>query len=254
MGSLHLFIEKLGLRFIFVGEAFASIFTPKIRLKLILDQFEFIGNGSLFIILLTASFSGGVAALQTYYGMEKFNAETLVGPVVALATAREFAPVFSGLMVAGRAGAAMAAQIGTMRVSQQIDALEVMAVNSKNYLVGPRVIATMVAMPLLTGIYMLVGNFGSWIVGVKILRIESGLYFAKLDDFVGMPDIYQGLVKAVFFGAVLSLVGTWCGYTTTGGAQGVGQSTNRAVVTASVLILVFDYFLTPILRSWLWGI
>ena len=244
-------VEPLGSIFIFVYRGFHSIVFPKFRWNLLIEQLDFIGNGPLFIITLTALFTGGVTALQTYYGLAKVGGYSLVGPVVALGLARELAPVFAGLMVTGRAGAAMAAQIATMRVREQIDALEVMAVDPVNYLVGPRLLATLISMPLLAGAFMLVGNLGSWIVGVHLLGIDSGIYFSKLPELFFLEDIWQGLIKATVFGATLSIVGTYYGYNAEGGALGVGSATNKAVVSASVLILVLDYFMTPLLRAFL---
>lgn len=238
----------LGGQAIFVSRGIQSIFYPKFRFKNLAQQFEFIGNGSLFIIVLTGLFTGGVMALQAYYGFSTLSGDSLVGPVTALGLVRELAPVLGGLMVTGRAGAAMAAQLGTMRVGQQIDALEVMGVDPYNYLIGPRILGTLLAMPLLYGIFVVVGNFGSWIVGVKFVGIDSGMYFSRLNDFVGFSDLVQGMIKTMLFGLVLSSVGTYCGYFTRGGAEGVGRSTNRAVVTSSVLILVVNFFITPILR------
>jgi phospholipid/cholesterol/gamma-HCH transport system permease protein len=247
--AIQYILETLGFYAVFVARGLKSIFVPRPRWANVVDQFEFIGNGSLFIIALTGLFTGGVGALQAYYGLSTINGDSLVGPVTALGLTRELAPVLTGLMVTGRAGAAMAAQIGTMRVGQQIDALEVMGVDPFNYLIGPRILSTLLAMPLLCGVFILIGNIGSWFVGVDVLMIDQGIYLAKLQDFVKTGDLIQGLLKAFMFGLVLSCVGTYCGYYTTGGANGVGRATNRAVVTASVLILVVNFFVTPILRE-----
>ncbi len=217
------------------------------RIKLFLDQFYFIGNKSLFIIALTSVFSGMVITYQTYIGMKVMGAYTLVGPIVVLTIAKELAPVFSAIIVTGRCGAAMAAEIGTMKVTEQIDALEVMGISSRQYLGVPRVWATMLALPLLNLVFLFVANIGSWFVGVEVLGIEEAKYYSKLKSFVSVSVLFEGLIKAAVFGYIIGLIGTFHGFKVQGGAEGVGKGTNAAVVWGMIVILILDYFLTSIL-------
>lgn len=224
-------------------------FRPPLRTKLFFEQMVFMGNKSLFIVVLTSSFSGAVFAYQIYLGFTAFSVDSFVGPIVAIAVVKELAPVFTGLVVAGRCGAAMAAQIGSMKVTEQIDALEVMGVNSIQYLGVPRVFATVVTMPMLAGVFMLVANFGSWLVGVKLLGIDQAVYFAKLGDFMDLGMVVEGLIKAAVFGYLISIIGTYQGFSVKGGAEGVGRGTNMAVVWGMVIVLIMDFFLTAILAN-----
>jgi len=210
----------------------------------IFKQMEFIGVNSVFVIVLTWAFTGMVLALQSYYGFRKFGSEGLVGATVALSMTRELGPVLTSLMVTGRAGSAMAAELGTMRVTEQIDALTVMALNPIKYLVTPRIIASFLMLPLLTVIADFVGIIGGYLVGVKLLGINEGAYIDKTITFLELNDIYNGLVKAAVFGIILSVVSCYKGFYTKGGAEGVGRSTTAAVVISSVTILVTDYILT----------
>lgn len=207
------------------------------------------GNKSLFIVFLTSSFSGAVFAYQIYLGFTAFSVDSFVGPIVAIAVCKELAPVFTGLVVAGRCGAAMAAQIGSMKVTEQIDALEVMGVNSIQYLGVPRVFATVITMPMLAGVFMLVANTGSWLVGTKLLGIDEAVYFAKLGDFMDLGMVTEGLIKAAVFGYLISIIGTYQGFSVKGGAEGVGKGTNMAVVWGMVMVLIIDFFLTAILAK-----
>lgn len=222
---------------------------PPFRTRLFIEQMVFMGNKSLYIVLLTSSFSGMVFAFQIYSGFTAFSVDSFVGPIVAIAVCKELAPVLTGLVVAGRCGAAMAAEIGTMKVTEQIDALEVMGVNSIQYLAVPKIFATVVTMPMLTAIFMLVANTGSYLVGTKILGIDPVMYFAKVDDFMNLSMIAEGMIKAAVFGYLIALVGTYQGFAVVGGAEGVGKGTNLAVVHGMILVLVVDFFLTAILTK-----
>lgn len=222
---------------------------PPLRLGLFLEHFLFVGNQSVFIVCLTGLFSGMVMAIQIYYGFSIISADGLVGPSVAVAIVKELGPVFTAIVVTGRVGAAMTAQLGTMRVTEQIDAMDVMAVNSIQYLVVPRIVVSVLALPLLTCLFILVGNAGSYYAGVHVLGIDSVVYFSHLQDFLSGRDIAQGLIKAAFFGIIFSTIGTYKGYYTEGGAEAVGKSTNESVVITLVLILVSDYFLTLVIRA-----
>lgn len=220
---------------------------PPWRPRLVFRQMEFVGNKSINVVVLTGAFTGGVFALQSYHGFSLFGAESLVGSTVALALTRELGPVLTSLMVTGRAGSAMAAELGTMRVTEQIDAMYVMAVNPIQYLILPRVIAAVIMLPILTVVADFVGILGSYIVGVGILGIDDGIFTAKILEYLEFNDIGMGLIKAGFFGLILSIVGCYKGFYTYGGAEGVGRSTTEAVVMASVMILAADYVLTAIM-------
>lgn len=222
-------------------------FKPPFRWKLFFEQMYFIGNKSIFIILLAGSFTGMVMAYQTYFGFKLISVDSLVGTIVSITLAKELAPVLSGLIVAGRAGAAMAAQIGTMKVTEQVDALEVMGISSVQFLAVPRILAGTIALPFLSVIFSFVGNVGSWIIGTKQLMIDETMYFSKLGEFMFVEDIYQGIIKSVVFGFVISLIGTYFGFSVTKGAEGVGKGTNLAVVWGMISVLILDYFLTSIL-------
>lgn len=240
-------MEGMGRFVIYCIKTLSWIFRKPFRWRLLLDQVYFIGNKSLFIVILTSIFSGMVMAYQTYIGFSVINADSLVGPVVALSIAKELGPVFTGLIVTGRCGAAMAAQIGTMKVTEQIDALEVMGINSYQFLSVPRLIATILSMPLLACIFLLIANMGSYFIGVKVLEIDAQVYFSKLGDFMANKDIYEGLIKAAVFGFLIALIGTYHGFHVKGGAEGVGKGTNLAVVWGMIVILICDFFLTTLL-------
>lgn len=228
-------------------QTFLWLLRPPWRPRLIFKQMEFVGLKSINVVILTGVFTGGVFALQSYHGFSLFGAESLVGSTVALALTRELGPVLTCLMVTGRAGSAMAAELGTMRVTEQVDALYVMAVNPVQYLVLPRVVASIIMLPVLTIVADYVGIVGGYIVGVHLLGINAGIFVAKIIEYMEISDISMGLIKAAFFGLILSLVGCYKGFYTHGGAEGVGRATTEAVVLASVLILAFDYVLTAIM-------
>ncbi len=242
--ALIRFIEEFGLVMFLLLSTLAWMVRPPMRFRAIFRQMEFVGVNSLLVVILTGVFTGAVLSLQAYHGFRLFSAESLVGSTVALAMTRELGPVLTSLIVTGRAGSAMAAELGTMRVTEQIDALHTMAANPIKYLVVPRIISGVFMLPILTIIADFVGIVGGYIVGVGLLKINSGIYVAKMIEIVELGDIFNGLVKAACFGLILSLVGCYKGFYTTGGAQGVGRATTQAVVIASVSILISDYFLT----------
>jgi phospholipid/cholesterol/gamma-HCH transport system permease protein len=227
-------------------EAVSWMVRPPWRWRLFFKQLEFIGVNSLFIVALTSLFTGMVLALQTYYAFRMFAAETMVGAVVALSMARELGPVITALMVTGRAGSAMAAEIGTMRVTEQVDALTVMAVNPVQYLVLPRIVAGVIMLPLLTVLSVFIGVIGGYLAGVKLLGIHGGLFMNMIYEYVDVGDIYNGLLKAACFGLILTLVGCYKGFYTRGGAEGVGRATTQSVVLSAVLILASNYVLTAL--------
>jgi phospholipid/cholesterol/gamma-HCH transport system permease protein len=235
-----------GLQF---GEAMVQAVRPPFRFSLLLKQMEFIGNKSLGVVLLTGMFTGMVMTFQTYRSLRDFGSESIVGGLVAVAMVRELGPVLSSLMVNARAGSAVAAEIGTMRVTEQIDALFALGINTIQYLFTPRVLAGMIMLPFLTAIADITGIVGGYLVGVTLLGVDSGIFFAKIIDFVTLSDIMQGTVKAVVFGTILTQVGTYKGYNTSGGAEGVGRATTEAVVVSAVLILFSDYLITVFWQS-----
>lgn len=218
-----------------------------LRLGLFFKQAERIGVRSLPVVALSSAFIGMVFALETFYALRKFGAETMVGASLALALARELAPVFTAVMLTARAGAAMAAEIGTMRVTEQIDALEAMAVNPISYLIVPRVWAFTLMTPVLTVFSNLIGIGGGYLVGVKLLGIHEGAFVSNIERYLETEDISFGLIKATVFGFLAAMVCCYEGYTTQGGAEGVGKATTRSVVRSLVIILIADYILTAFL-------
>ncbi|MBU1184043.1 MAG: ABC transporter permease [Proteobacteria bacterium] len=240
-------VEEMGKILLLFISVLAWMFRPPLKLRNIFKQMEFVGVKSIFVVVLTGTFTGMVMALQGYHGFRMFGAESLVGGTVALGMTRELGPVLTSLMVTARAGSAMAAELGTMRVTEQIDALYVMAVNPVKHLIVPRVIAGVLMVPLLTVVADFVGILGGYFVGVHILGINSGVFVKNITRLVELDDIYNGLVKAACFGLILSLIGCYKGFNTRGGAEGVGRATTEAVVLASITILISDYFLTAIM-------
>lgn len=237
---------------VFTNFTFRTIFwtfKPPYRFKLLFDQIYFMGNKSVFIIFLTSSFTGAVFAFQIYLGFKGINADSFIGPIVTIALAKELAPVLSGLVVAGRCGAAMAAQIGTMKVTEQIDALEVMGINGYQYLAVPRILGATLSMPLLSALFLLVGYTGAWLIGTKVLMIDEILYTQKISDFMDLGMVAEGLIKATVFGYLIGIIGTYQGFNVTGGAEGVGRGTNLAVVWGMITVLVVDFFLTSFLTK-----
>lgn len=201
----------------------------------------------MLVILLTGSFTGMVLALQLFYILRKFGSDALLGPGIALSLIRELGPVLSALMITGRAGSALTAEIGMMRITEQIDALTAMALNPMRYLIVPNIVAALIAFPLLVAIFDLIGIFGGYLVGVKILGISSGTYFSLMEDYVVMEDITVGLYKSLSFGLIVSWICCYKGFYTGYGAEGVSKSTTEAVVLCSIVILIWDYFLGSVL-------
>ncbi len=240
-------VEEMGKIILLFVSVLAWMFRPPFKLRNIFKQMEFVGVKSIFVVVLTGTFTGMVMALQGYHGFRMFSAESLVGGTVALGMTRELGPVLTSLMVTARAGSAMAAELGTMRVTEQIDALYVMATNPVKHLIVPRVIAGVLMVPLLTVVSDFTGILGGYFVGVHILGINSGIFIKNITRLVELNDIYNGLVKAACFGLILSLIGCYKGFNTYGGAEGVGRATTEAVVLASISILISDYFLTAIM-------
>lgn len=241
------FINYLGEFFSFNKKTLSWCFKKPLRAKLFMEQFHNCGVDSLPIIFLVSLFTGMVFALQTTYAFRIFNAETMVGSTVGLTLARELAPVFTALMVTARVGSQMAAELGSMKVSEQVDALEAMAIFPHQFLVVPRVVACTIMVPLLTVVFNFIGVVGSYLIGVVLMGIPKGPFVFRLEQFVDPNDVLGGILKAVFFGFLLSSVACFEGMRTKQGARGVGLSTTRAVVIASVSVLIVDYFLTQLI-------
>jgi phospholipid/cholesterol/gamma-HCH transport system permease protein len=222
----------------------AGAFSPPFYPRIILRQVVYMGYYSLPVVGLTAIFTGMVLALQSYTGFARFNAESAVATVVVLSVTRELGPVIAGLMVAGRVGAAMAAEIGTMRVTDQIDALTTLSTDPFRYLVLPRLLAGLITLPLLVVVADIIGVFGGYIVGTVKLGFNPASYLTQTENYLETMDVVSGLVKAGVFGFIVALMGCYHGYHSRGGAEGVGQATTHAVVSASILILVANYMLT----------
>ena len=241
------FLAEVGSVLIFLLQTLRWTFSRPFYAKSVLKQMELIGFNSVPVVITTALSTGMVLALQSYTGFKRFGAETLIGTVVSLSMTRELGPVLTGLMVAGRAGAAMAAELGTMRVTEQIDALSTLATNPMKYLVVPRFIASTVMMFFLTILGVMIGITGGYFVGVKVLDTNPVTYIDNSIDFTEVTDIWYGLIKALVFGAVVGLIGCYKGFHTEGGAEGVGKATTGAVVVSCMLILILDYFLSALL-------
>ncbi len=231
---------------LFALEGLSHLARPPFYWRLFLRAFLDIGYYSLPVVALTAIFTGMVLALQSATGLSRFNAESAVANLVVLSITRELGPVLAGLMVAGRVGAAMAAELGTMRVTDQIDALTTLSTNPMKYLVTPRLLAGLLALPLLVLVADILGVLGGFIIATVKLGYNSGVYLTNTLDFLQTDDVVSGLVKAAMFGFLVTLMGCYQGYNSRGGAQGVGAATTYAVVSASVLILAFDYVLTEL--------
>ena len=238
------FVAAAGRVAVFAGGALAAGFTPPYYPRLIARQIVYMGYFSLPVVGLTALFTGMVLALQSYTGFSRFNAESAIATVVVLSVTRELGPVIAGLMVAGRVGAAMAAEIGTMRVTGQIDALTTLSTDPLRYLVLPRLLAGLVTLPLLVLVADIIGVFGGFLVATYKLNFNAVTYLTQTERYLETIDVVSGLVKAAVFGFIVALMGCYHGYHSRGGAEGVGQATTYAVVSASILILLFNYFLT----------
>ncbi|SPD76411.1 toluene transporter subunit: membrane component of ABC superfamily [uncultured Desulfobacterium sp.] len=241
-------VHKLGHMGVFMCKGVFCALTPPLKFALLIKQIQFIGFQSILVIFLTGAFTGMVLGYQGYTTLSRFGSDAFLGPMVALSLIKEMGPVISALMVTGRAGSSITAQIGIMRISEQIDALRLMGLEPYRYLIVPNIWASIICLPLLTAIFDVVGIFGGYLVGVKLLGMVPGTYFGEMFDYVDMKDISEGLWKSLNFGLIISWVCCFKGYYTgiyTGfGAEGVSKATTEAVVLSSVLILVWDYFLT----------
>jgi phospholipid/cholesterol/gamma-HCH transport system permease protein len=231
----------------FIAAALRHTITPPYYPRLLIEQLMRIGYFSLPVVGLTAVFTGAVLALQIYIGGARFNAESIVPNIVVLGITRELGPVIASLMVAGRVSAAIAAEIGTMRVTEQIDALSTLSTNPFKYLVAPRLLAGVIALPLLVLIADIIGVMGGWLVATQGLGFNSAVYIQNSYEFMEMSDVLSGLYKSAVFGFIIAAMGCYQGFHSRGGAQGVGRATTNAVVTASILILAANYLMTSLL-------
>jgi len=238
------FISGFGKFTLFQIEFFKLLFKPPYRIKEFMEQLTFMGYGSLGVIFLTSFFTGLVEAVQLYNGFHKFGVEDFMGYTIFISIVKELGPVFASLMVISRGISAYAAELGSMRVTEQIDALEVMAVNSKHYLVVPRILATIVSLPLLILFFDAVANIGAYVISVYSLDVNGYAYLDNIKQLATFRDINEGIIKGIVFGYIISAIGTFIGYYTRGGAKGVGQSTTKAVVFASISVFVADYILS----------
>ncbi|HEY2070020.1 MAG TPA: ABC transporter permease [Rhizomicrobium sp.] len=240
-------LAQIGALTVFTFTAITSCFRPPIYWSLIGQQMMRIGWFSLPVVGLTSVFVGAALALQIYIGGNRYGAEAIVPQIVVLGITRELGPVIAGLMVAGRVAAAIAAEIGTMRVTEQIDALTTLSTNPFKYLVVPRLIASVIAMPVLVAVADSIGVLGGYLVSTRSLNFNWAVYINNTVNFVTDSDVRSGLIKAAAFGFIIALMGTYNGFHSKGGAQGVGAATTNAVVSASILILAANYILTSIL-------
>ena len=240
------FFYDIGDVFFFFLLFIKNLLTDKFYFRLFFNQIVKIGFNSLPVVGLTAIFTGMVLALQSYTGFSRFSAESAIPNVVVLSITRELAPVLAGLMVAGRAGAAIAAEIGTMKVTEQIDALKTLSTNPFSYLVSPRVIAGIISLPFLVLIGDIIGVLGGYLICINLLNFNPSVYLQNTYNFVEFIDIFSGLVKAAVFGFIITFIGCYFGFNTKGGAQGVGQSTTYSVVSSSILILLMNYIITSL--------
>jgi len=246
---LIVLLAEIGASARLLGTAIFWGIRPPYRVHLYFAAMEFVGVQSLFIVGLTGLFIGMVFGIQLVDGFRQFGAENQTGAVVGMALTRELAPVFTALMVSSRAGSAMTTELGSMRVSDQIDAMTTMSVNPVQYLVVPRLLAGLLMLPILTMIFNMIGIFGAWLVCVQLLGLDHGVFVDKVRWFVDTPDLRQGMVKSVVFGLAVSLIACRHGFYASGGAAGVGQATTRAVVQSAVTILLFDYVITSIITG-----
>jgi phospholipid/cholesterol/gamma-HCH transport system permease protein len=242
-------LETLGRLLTLTGQTLVWLIRPPFRIGQLFLAMDFLGVQSMFIVALTGVFSGMVLALQMTYQLRQYGAEGVVGVVVAVSLAREIAPVFAGLMVTARAGSAMAAELGNMRVTEQIDALTTMAVSPVQYLLSPRLLAAFLMQPLLCILYACVGMVGAWLVAVTKLGVDPGIFLDNIEKGLMPSDFYMGLVKSCVFGFLISAISCNQGYYAAGGAKGVGDATTRAVVHSAVAILIANYVITSLMTE-----
>jgi phospholipid/cholesterol/gamma-HCH transport system permease protein len=241
--------ELVGAHMILLGQAWFWLVRRPFRWGVLIEAMEFIGVQSLLIVIMVGTFVGMVFSLQLVSALRQFGTDSFIGATLGLALTRELAPVFTSIVVAARAGAGMATELGSMRITEQIDALSTLAVNPVQYLVTPRILASLIMVPLLAILFICVGMVGGYGVAVLLEGVDRGTFIENARWIVDLRDMYQALVKAFFFGGALSLISCYQGFNATGGAKGVGIGTTRAVVGSFVTILVLDYFLSDIILA-----
>lgn len=240
-------LQILGRSGIFLFSSIFQAFTFPFRIKRLIKEIEFIGSKSFLIVFVTALFTGMVIGIQGYYSLSQFGAEAALGVMVALSIIRELGPVLCALMVAGRAGSAITAEIGIMKITDQFPALEMMAIDPLKYVVSPKIIAGIISLPLLTAFFDIIGIAGGYLVGVKLLGVSQGAYLGKLVTAVTFTDIYGGILKSLSFGLLITWISSFIGFTAEPTTEGVSRATTNAVVLTSLSILVVDYILTSLL-------
>lgn len=239
--------NTLGAFSLFFLNLIKVLFSSRLKIHKTFEQMKMIGVDSLSIVVLTGASSGAVLALQSYFGFKRFGAEGFIGPVVALSLVRELGPVLTGLMVTGRAGSAIAAEIGTMKITEQLDALKTLGIDANQFLMVPRVLAGVIILPFLSLFCSIFGIIGGYLIAVRTLHLNGQQYIDGIQTYLEYSDITGGLIKAGVFGLILTWVSCYKGHQTSGGAKGVGISTTQSVVISSILILIADYFLTALL-------
>ena len=247
---MHLFIRELGKMVSFLAISVYYMFSPPYLINRTIKQIHFIGVKTVSVITLTGLFTGMVLSLQSYYALVTFGAESKLGSILALSLIRELGPVIASLMVIGRAGSALTAELGIMRISEQIDALDAMALNPYKYLVIPNLLAGVISLPILTAFFIVVGIWGGYLVAVPLTGLSSGVFFGSIADAILAKDLLLSLYKSLCFGILISWVscykGFYAGFGHGFGAEGVSKATTQAVVLSSVLVLVFDYYITSL--------
>ncbi|MDR0665454.1 MAG: ABC transporter permease [Helicobacteraceae bacterium] len=243
--ALGEFNAKIGAFFIFQARFFPLLFSRPFRGSLLLKQLEVIGANSLVVVVMTAVFTGMVMSIQLYGAFHQFRAESMMGYAIFLAIGRELGPVFTALMLISRAASAMAAELGTMRVTEQIDAIEALSINSKAYLLTPRILASVIATPILIVVFDLVANVGAYVLATE-LGVNENAYMQTIELYASLSDFLQGCIKGIVFGYLIGAIATYAGYNASGGAKGVGLATTQAVVSASVALFLANYFLSSL--------
>jgi len=239
-------LEKFGEFIIFQLKLLPLFFVPPYRIKETFKQIDIIGIGSIFVIGLTGLFTGLVEAIQLYHGFHKFGAENFMGYTIFVSISKELGPVFGALMLVSRAISAMAAELGTMRVTEQIDAIDTLAINSKKFLIIPRILATTISLPLLVIMFVFIANLSAYLISTMALGVNPTAYKDTISTYLEFSDIGTGIIKATVFGYLISSIGTYVGYFTRGGARGVGLSTTKAVVYSAMTIFAANYFLSSL--------
>lgn len=243
--SFLIICSHMGQFALFLWKTIKTLCTTRLKVSKVIFQMNVIGVDSLLIVILTGSFAGAVLAFQSYIGFKRFGGgEELIGPLVAQSLTRELGPVLTGLMITGRAGSAITAEIGSMAITEQIDALRTLCINTWQYLVVPRILASTIILPFLALFAMIFGTIGGYVIAVHVLNLNGEQYISSIRKYLEMSDINNGLIKSSVFGLILSWVGCYKGFYTMGGARGVGKATTQSVVIASIMILIANYFLT----------